>query len=667
MRMYIGIGTKFKLNERFFEVVEELENNVYLAKDFDFQTMTKKFSLTELYKYLEAGTLEFQTVDKGEKNKLDFQDFSMLPVKMKEEAKLRHFVIEPLLKLRGEKLKPYIKDRTKELKKQGYKVSERSTYRWLSDYTKSDDSIESLVSYTQDSGPKDKLIQGEVEFIIEEVMDTHYKRREHTNPKKVHYGVIHKIDLENLKRKEGEEKLKYPSISTIRRRIKESDTYERDKERLGHAEARKKHGSVQMLEKPKHPLQKVEIDHTNLDLIIVDKDGLVIGRPTVTSALDKYTGYPHGVYVGFEPPSYTSVMYCLLHAFATKDYLKERYPSVQNEWLAYGLPELLVTDRGKEFKSKHLKEACLQLDIQLAHNPPRKPWYKGSIERHFRTLNEGLVHQLPGTTFSNVVKKGDYDPEKHAALTLDEFLENLHIFLVDVYAKEPRGNRLSPAKMWEKAIENGFKPAIPDAKLDWKVALMKLGTGSIQSTGIQINYLYYQSEDLKELKARLYKKGESNKIKYKYDPSDLTVIYVYDELKREYVEALCTDQAYSQNLTEYSHKMYKKEARIEANGGVNISQIAAARARSEEKIKNAVLKKKERQQRARMGNEGSNELLKVNESAKEIEKAKTKTEEEEKLVALITAKTSSSPDTTEGYDRKELDFDQDWEAYEIDN
>ena len=249
MRMYIGIGTKFKLNERFFEVVEELELNVYLAKDMDFQTITKKFSLTELYKYLEAGALEFQTVDKGEKNKLDFQDFSMLPVKMKEEAKYRHFVIEPLLKLRGEKLKPYIEDRTKELKKQGYKVSERSTYRWLSDYTKSEDSIESLVSNTQDSGPKDKLIQGEVDFIIDEVMNTHYNKREYANPKNVHYGVIYKIDQENLKRKDGSKASMANFISTIRRRIKETDTYERDKERLGHAEARKKHGSVQMLEK----------------------------------------------------------------------------------------------------------------------------------------------------------------------------------------------------------------------------------------------------------------------------------------------------------------------------------------------------------------------------------------------------------------------------------
>ncbi|WP_298472740.1 DDE-type integrase/transposase/recombinase [uncultured Psychrobacillus sp.] len=655
--MYIGIGTKFKLNERFYEVMEEMEKNTYLARDLDFLTTRRIFSLTEMYKYLEAGVLEFQLDSNGKKNKSDFHDFSMLPVKLQEEAKYRHFVIKPLLQLRGEKLKPYIQDRLKQLSDSGYKVSERSIYRWLSDYTKSEDSIESLVSNTQDSGPRNKLIQGEIDLIIEEVMNTHYKRRELSNPKNVYYAVIHKIDIENLTRKEGEEKLKYPSISTIRRRIKESDSYDRDKQRIGHAEARKKHGSVQMLNNVKHPLQRVEIDHTPLDLILVDKNGIVLDRPTVTTALDKYTGYPLGIYVGFEPASYTAVMYCLLHAFAPKSYLKERYPSVQNEWLAYGLPELLVTDRGKEFKSKHLNEACFQLDIQLTFNPPRKPWYKGSIERHFRTLNEGLVHQLPGTTFSNVVKKGDYDSEKHASLTLDEFLEHLHIFIVDIYAKEPRGNKLSPARMWEKAIENGFTPSIPSFKLDWKVALMKLGTGSIQSTGVQKDYLFYQSPDLQGLRSQLGLKGKGYKIKYKYDPSDLSKIYVYDELKKEYIEAMCTDQEYSLNLSEYSHRVFVANARLEGNNRTNMSEIAAARARSDEKIKNSVLKKKERQQAARMANEGSNELLKEKAKAKEI--GKVKNEE-------IFGETNSLPNKLEDDERKELDFDQDWEAYEVD-
>ena len=42
-------------------------------------------------------------------------------------------------------------------------------------------------------------------------------------------------------------------------------------------------------------------------------------------------------------------MQALLHAVSPKTYVKEKYSSVVNEWYAYGLPELLVVDNGKEF------------------------------------------------------------------------------------------------------------------------------------------------------------------------------------------------------------------------------------------------------------------------------------------------------------------------------
>jgi putative transposase len=651
MRLYIGIGTKFKLNERFFEVIEEVENGVYLAKDLDFETVKQKFTISQLYTHLEAGTLEFQNNKEKEVQKFDFADFSMLPIKNQEQAKYRYFVIEPLLQVTDEKLKPYIDERKKKLEEQGYSISIRSIYRWLKAFWESEGDIRSLVSNTHNSGPKEKLIQKEVDLLIDEVMDSLYKRRELSNPKKVFYGVIHKIDEKNQERTE-EDKLKFPSISTIRRRINDTDSYERDKVRLGHAAARVKYGSVQMLQKPKYPLQRVEIDHTRLDLIVLDKNKLSLKRPTITTVLDKYTGYPLGVYVGFEPPSYTAVMNCLLHAFAPKTYLKEQFPSVKNDWLAYGIPELLVVDRGKEFKSKHLSEACFQLGIELDFNPPRKPWYKGSIERHFRTLNEGLVHQLPGTTFSNILKKGDYDPEKNAVLELREFLEILHIFIVDIYAQESRGNYISsPAQMWKKAIENGFVPAIPSSKLDWKIALMKLGTGTIQNNGIRKDLLYYQSKELQDLKFRLTLKGKSHKVKYKIDPTNISKIYVYDELNMDYIEVLCTDQKYSLNLNEYSHKVFIENARDESKKHVNHSDIAAARAKTEEIINNSSLGKQERIQLARMSNEGSDKLLdkdKVNALDKASEKVKK--EKKEKVSIKV----------PEDYKKDEMDFDLDW-------
>ena len=48
----------------------------------------------------------------------------------------------------------------------------------------------------------------------------------------------------------------------------------------------------------------------------------------------------------------------------------------------------------------------------------------------------GKVHLLPGTTFSNVQAKGDLDPEKSAAMTLDEVEQWLTHAITGVYHRD---------------------------------------------------------------------------------------------------------------------------------------------------------------------------------------------------------------------------------------
>lgn len=82
-----------------------------------------------------------------------------------------------------------------------------------------------------------------------------------------------------------------------------------------------------------------------------------------------------------------------------------------------------MTDNGKEFYSRHFEDACLQLGIRLQYAPPKCAWYKGTMERWFGTQNTRLLHELPGATFSNIFDRGDYDPQKHAVISLEALLE----------------------------------------------------------------------------------------------------------------------------------------------------------------------------------------------------------------------------------------------------
>lgn len=167
------------------------------------------------------------------------------------------------------------------------------------------------------------------------------------------------------------------------------------------------------------PLSLIQIDHTLVDVIVVDSQTREpIQRPWLTLAIDVCTRCIAGFHLSLEPPSTTSVALCLSHAALPKDrWLAER--GLNSPWSVRGIPERLHLDNAKEFRSEALKRGCEQYDIAIDHRPVRTPHYGGHIERLIGTMM-GKVHLLPGTTFSDIRVKGDLDPEKTAAMTLDE-------------------------------------------------------------------------------------------------------------------------------------------------------------------------------------------------------------------------------------------------------
>jgi len=96
--------------------------------------------------------------------------------------------------------------------------------------------------------------------------------------------------------------------------------------RQGKRAARRALTQYSAMDRPDRPLMRVEIDHTPVDVILVDaEDGLPLGRPTLTSVLDIATRYPLGYYLGFEPPSYLAVCEALTHAFKPKGDVRGKY------------------------------------------------------------------------------------------------------------------------------------------------------------------------------------------------------------------------------------------------------------------------------------------------------------------------------------------------------
>ena len=151
--------------------------------------------------------------------------------------------------------------------------------------------------------------------------------------------------------KRPQEKLKCPCRSSIYRYVAGLDPEEVDIERLGLALARLKHDQTERGPQPTRPNQRQEFDFSQLNAMVIDdEDHLPIGRPTIAAIRDKYTGYISGIYITFDPPSYRTVMECMLYAFLRKHHVKSFFQT-KNEYLAYGIPEVLVVDNGIELGS----------------------------------------------------------------------------------------------------------------------------------------------------------------------------------------------------------------------------------------------------------------------------------------------------------------------------
>jgi putative transposase len=268
-------------------------------------------------------------------------------------------------------------------------------------------------------------------------------------------------------------------------------------------------------------------------------------------------------------------MQCLLHAIKPKSYVKSRFPGIVNPWCAYGIPEVIVVDNGREFHSKSFEDACYQLGSQVLYAPIRHAWYKGSVERYFGTLNQQLLHSQPGTTFSNIFERGDYDSSKNALITFKVLEEIVHTYIIDVYHQSPhRGISDVPAKVWDASM-SVYPPALPRSSKDLEVLVGLSVRRTLTGKGIEFKGLFFNDSRLSQIRRR-FAKG-TRKVQIKVNPTDLSGVYVLDEMKREYLQVPAVNQEYARGLTLWQHKVIVDYARSEVENYVDMVALRRAK------------------------------------------------------------------------------------------
>ena len=375
----------------------------------------------------------------------------------------------------------------------------------------------------------------------------------------VHAQAKRLIDAAN---KNCDTPLPVPSLRTVQRYIESIPECDLVTAQEGQLQAEMHCQPVGGAPKATKPLEVVEIDHTVLDVIVIDEEsGLVIGRPCITVALDRYTRMVVGLHIGFDDPGYRTVMMCLRNIIQPKVSLCKLFPGHKWDWPCHGVPNVIVVDNGPEFHSASFKEACLQLNIGIHYCPTRKPRFKGKVERFFGRLNRQLIHQLPGTTFSNSQQRCDYKSEKAAVVTREGLAFCIFQWVVNSYSITPhRGIGAIPLQRWTEGVLR-HPVSMPPCVKDLDVLIADVECRKLTRKGIEIFGLLYSSKD-KILKDLLNRPDKPERSKVKFNRDDLDNIWIEDWRTGQYIVLQSIDREYTHGLTLAQHNFIKARAKI---------------------------------------------------------------------------------------------------------
>lgn len=384
------------------------------------------------------------------------------------------------------------------------KPSVKSVRRWV-EKAGLRPTLRALIPGHRFKGNFDDRIHTDVRTIISTLVETDFMRRPAISIETLQVLVHTAVKKHN---EEAGTEHPLPGLSAIQTSI---DEWPRDvmlNARYGPMAAFIRYGSAEAQADPEHPLDRIELDSTVADLFVVcERTGLPLGRPTIVLVSDRCTRMPLAWLVTFEKPSILTVLQALRMAMLSKDWIDDRVANdgwdIKNQCVTYGIPRVLVVDRGLENISEHIAEYAVRVGINQVHiMGGKKPWLKGHVEASIRVVSERVLHPAPGTSFHNSLMRMDYRPEKDAVITLDTLNYALTKYFVDIHPYLPRrslNNRRS-IDVWLKKTRQHPVDIVADVtELDHMTGLTYRAVPGRH--GLNCESMQYFSRELLEMRA----------------------------------------------------------------------------------------------------------------------------------------------------------------------
>ena len=510
----------------------------------------------------------------------------------------------------------------------------RTLKRWYDCYRKAKDFRAIVPRY--DLRGSGNLRQDErlLELVAESI-EAAYKVTPAANMKSIEAHLAGKLKQENHHRL-AEDQLTMPSRRTMYRIFDRLEAYEKFMLKKGKAEADRRFRISKQGPIVDFILERVEIDHTPLDLFILDeKTWLPLGRPTLTVAIDCHSRMVLGYYLSFGGASTAAVMGVLRHAILPKKLSDPEIPGldVLHEWPCYGLFDVAVMDNGPEFHSLDLDSVASDLLIELRFCPKRTPRFKGRIERFLKTINYSFCHQLPGTSLAKFAERGDYDPLKHALLTLGELKHAVEKWILDVYSQDRhRMIETTPWNKWQQGMQRK-SPTLPQSASALQQRIGLVAERKLRHDGIWLNSIRYASD---ALLPTLCAYGEGVSVRIVFDPENLGNIHVWPPEHESPLIIPAAHFEYANGLTTVQHNILRKILLDDGKKAEDLPALMAARQQLTEALENLMNSRKQgkRKNAARINGKTSEDPNRVFDSKQPVE-PKAPSEQIEKKASLI--------------------------------
>ena len=465
-------------------------------------------------------------------------------------------------------LKAHIRD-VCTLRKEARPPHVSTVYRWRTKFSRASRDVRALIARFDAQGGKGcSRLAVEVEAIIDECIDTVFLAAKRGSAEEVHKAVELAVAKANGERRPNEQ-LKVPGLRTIQRRIAGLYAFELAVARFGVKEAERRFANHLDARRVSRILELVEIDHTPVDLLVTDENRIVIGRPTLTVVLDRFSRCVLGYHLSLSGYGIPAVFEAIRHALLPKSYLKTRYTDLNLDWFCYGWFERILMDNGAEFHAEAVADALVNLSIVAEFAAARDPNDKPHVERFLRTFNYSFIHRQAGTTLAKVDQRIGFKAEDDACLTLEELDRMIHVWICNIYHLRPHKglDGRAPISVWNESA-SAYPPALKLNAKDIDIEFSDLDERSIQHYGIDLNSFVYVSTRLLTLRRLL---PERARVTVKWPRSDVGHVYVWDPLDKEYFRVENKDTQYA-GLTLEQAKRVKK---VKAEGDPSYRQTSA--------------------------------------------------------------------------------------------